>query len=267
MPLGSVRLNAATKFGLAAKGAGSRVGGMKWLRAVTMPAIVLLSASHSARAACPDNTISVVPGYGGPSHTTSAPSDSISQYASGSVCDYGYCYYYYAYGEAVYDLKAGTVRVHAYANSYGYGQASAATGDVFTLLGPPSDPPITFHARAHVDFPGDCSYGTEGGADATIREGASNSAMANHQTCQHAATDIEVAMTRAAGSTFDLSFILNASGGSGDGYYGGNGGVSVALSFPDLPSGYSVVSCQGFASGKVTATRPLSWGELKARYR
>jgi len=229
--------------------------------------LLAVAAARAAQAACPDNTITALSGYGGPSHTTSAPRDSISQNATGTICDYYYCYSYYAYGEAVYNLVEGTVRVHAYANSYAVGQANASTSDVFTLLGPPSDPPITFHARVHVDFPGDCSYGPEGGADASIREGASNSATASNTTCQHAATDIEISITRSAGSTFDLSLTANASGGSGDGYYGGNGNVSLSLSFPDLPKGYSVVSCQGFAAGKVTAARPLSWGELKTRYR
>jgi len=149
----------------------------------------------------------------------------------------------------------------------GHGEANAFTHDVFTLLGPAGAPPITFHPHAIVRTDIYCG-GEFAQADASIREGASNSASVTESTdsCM-VTTDLAISLSRASGSTFDLYLTVHAIAGTGDVFaHYSYGSASMRLSFPDLPVGYSVVSCQGFGGG-VTAARRSSWGALKARYR
>jgi hypothetical protein len=235
-------------------------------------ALLALAASESSGAECPANTITAQSNASGANtHTTTASRDTASKYDSGRYCT-DYCSSWYVDADATYDLVAGTMRAEVYASYQGVGDASVLTHDVFKLTGPGSVPPISFHARAQGGVASGCGYGPYAEADASIREGASNSASVSAQgwvqNCTGPGYDIGVSITRAAGSTFDLYLSVHANAGYS--VYPGGGGdahVSLSLSFPDLPAGYSVVSCQGFAAGQVVPTKRTSWGELKTRYR
>jgi hypothetical protein len=233
--------------------------------------LLVLAATTSARAECPTNTISLLPSWGsdGVVRTTSAPRDAASKNLTGSFCPDHCSIIYGASGDAAYDLVAGTMNANAYAYGVAKGEASVSGHDVFTVLGPPSAPPITFLAQAHVFLAAGCGYGPTGRGDASIREGTSNSATASTQSCfPYYTADIGVSITRAAGSTFDLYLTVYALGGPGSVFGGGGDGhASLSLGFPDLPAGYSVVSCQGFGAGQVVATRRSSWGAIKTLYR
>lgn len=226
--------------------------------------LMLLLAVVSVRAAkaeCPASTVSVLAGYPeAVTYTTSAPSNAASSSFSGCQPHPNICWS--ASAAAGYDLVAGT----AYANANGSNtipEASVSTHDVFTLLGPSSAAAITFVARVHVVIWTEC-YAAAG--TITVREGASNSASANHIACGLNETDIEVSITRAANATFDLYLTNYARGGSGF-QTSGQAYTNLSLSFPDLPPGYSVMSCQGFMGGAVVPTKRGSWGRVKAVYR
>jgi hypothetical protein len=160
--------------------------------------------------------------------------------------------------------------MHAAASTVGsgHGQASASTHDVFTLLGPAAAPPITFHAHAIVRTGIYCGYGDVAQAYASISDGAFEGAgIAGSTDSCLVTTDLPISISRASGSTFDIYLTVSATAGSGDIFaYGSDGSASLRLTFPDLPAGYSLVSCQGFGAG-VTAAKRSSWGALKARYR
>lgn len=216
-----------------------------------------LTMARSSRAECPADTMSVL----GVTTTTTAPRDEA--FLTGSDCQE---YPYYCWerdGAAVYDLVAGTTYVSVQGYNIG-ASASVVTHDLFTLLGPPSSPPITFTAQAHVDLTIGCD-GAPPSASASIREGASNVAEVSRQQCGSVATDIGITIACQAGATFDLYMKVAAQAGEFNS--GGQADARMSLTFPDLPAGYSVVSCQGYSPGPVVPTRRASWGTLKAHYR
>lgn len=217
---------------------------------VLLAAVLAIGLAGAARAQCPTNLIVVV--HDQPNTVvlhSSAPRDSLSGTATG------------AYGYGHYDLVAG----EADADGISYappsvGYASVQTSDVYTLIGPPLAPPITFTAQGHlaVDYvcPGGYAYGA-------IQEGASNLASASwNLECSQHVVDLRIAITRAVGTTFGLSLLLNAQG-----HNGGRATMSESLSFPDLPPGYAITSCQGFSTVRAVPVRSRSWGTLKTHYR
>ena len=111
-------------------------------------------------------------------------------------------------------------------------------------------------------------YGDVAQAYASISHGAFEGAgIAGSTDSCLVTTDLPISISRASGSTFDIYLTVSATAGSGDIFaYGSDGSASLRLTFPDLPAGYSLVSCQGFGAG-VTAAKRSSWGALKARYR
>jgi hypothetical protein len=229
-----------------------------------------LGLEEAAGAPCPENTLSALSNMSGTTARTSpGPRDSDSKYDQGRTCT-DYCLSWLVSVDVAYDLVAGTMHAYATGSLAGIGESSVSAHDVFTLLGPPSATPVTFHARAHVWVAAGCGYGSTAQADASIREGASNGASATGgwDGCFGQVRDLDIGIARASGSSFDLYFTVHAFGGTGDFRGGGGDGyASLSLSFPDLPAGYSVVSCQGFAAGQVTATRRSSWGAVKSLYR
>lgn len=233
--------------------------------------ILALATSDAAPGQCPTTTITAQSNYGPNTLTTTAPRETLSTVSSGGGCSDWGCTSWGIDAFATYDLVAGTMQDYVYAYGVIVGDASVAAHDVFTLIGPSPGPPIVFHAHAHGFVASGCVYGPTGSADASIREGASNIASASaqgFQNCQGGQSyDIGVAITLAPGSTFDLYLTIDAHA-SGS-FFGpaGDGHANLSLSFPDLPAGYYVVSCQGFSSGQVTPTRRTSWGQLKALYR
>src|SRR5262245_4557543 len=153
-----------------------------------------------ARAECPASTITAKSNFSPTvTHTTSAPRDAASRHDEGTSCP-DYCYSWGVDVHAQYDLVAGNMSAEAYGSGAGVGEGSASTHDVFTLLGPSAAPPIPFHARAHVGVASGCGYGPDAEADASIREGASNSASVtasgHFQNCTGPLPDIGVSITR-----------------------------------------------------------------------
>jgi hypothetical protein len=119
---------------------------------------------------------------------------------------------------------------------------------------------------------GNCSFPVFAcSASALLEEGVGNQASGSVQTpfvcspvcCTQSAsldTKLRVNIVRSAGETFVLHFHL-ASGGNHVATATGQ------LQFTGLPSGVSVVSCQGYRQDFVTASTVESWGRLKLRYR
>lgn len=224
-----------------------------------LPGLVICILVRTASADCPTNTMVINPDSPtGQTITSSAPQDLEGNYVDSCA-------------EAIgrYDLVAG--EVYAYAYGWLCGGASAVyTHDVFTLLGPSSSPPITLVARAHASVTLDQEV-CGGYADVmvAIREGASNSASSEEATpvdCGETVVDLDVNITRAPGETFDLYLTAQARADLAAGIPG-EGVAFMTLSFPGLPAGFSVVSCQGFSAGQPVAAQPTTWGTLKAIYR
>jgi len=217
--------------------------------------VLTLAMARSSRAECPANTVNVL----SDTYTTSAPSDTA--YRQASDCDVYYCWQ--QVGRASYDLVAGTMYVNAL-GANADASSSLFTHDVFTLFGPPSSSPITFAARAHVELSIDCN-GVPPSASASIRQGTSNLAETARAQCGDGTTDIGISITCETAATFDLYMTAEVQAGEPDS--GGQAEARVSLTFPDLPPGYSLVSCQGYATGPTVATRRESWGALKTLYK
>ena len=218
--------------------------------------LVAFVATELARADCPTNTVVAI----GATRTSSAPRDTLARDFRGCVPHPMYCYSYSA--SVDYDLVIG--RVHAYAQgSNAHGEGYALTHDVFTLIGPASESPITFTANGHAVL---AQYCDQPYATVFIREGDSNIASVAGQPCSTVATSIGVSITCLPGSSFDLYMYANARAGGGVNTSGGVADATLNLKFSGVPVGYTLVSCQGYA-GEPVATRPRSWGAVKALYR
>ena len=160
-------------------------------------------------------------------------------------------------------------------------QRSAAVSavDQYRVEGVPAGTPLVFSAELQVglDVYGyDCppmGYLASSTASATLKEGDTNQssvAITTPVTCSAGGyccagskslrTGLRVIVTRPAGDPFTLRFGLATSGhGSGNG--------SGQLQFSGLPSGASVVSCQGYRQDAPPAVKGLSWGRIKMIYR
>src|SRR5262249_33847807 len=134
--------------------------------------------------------------------------------------------------------------------------------DVYTLIGPDAGTPVSFHAAAHVSI-FNCGLAT---SYAMIQSSGSNTASYLVQYCfSSVQKDLSIPLSRLPGATFDLW--MEAAATTGDAHGGGTAGSSMTLSFPDLPPGYVIVSCQGYTTGLATPARAISWGHLKSIYR
>ena len=67
-------------------------------------------------------------------------------------------------------------------------------------------------------------------------------------------------LSHLVGEEFELVYEVNASAEFSASAHG-------ALSFAELPTGYGVASCQGFAGDGAVSIRRASWGALKLHYR
>lgn len=199
-------------------------------------------ASPCAAAPCPSNTLRA-------NQQTVTTSDSIASIGHSRTCDShlpgG------GDGFAHFDLVSGHWRVEASAWGECSGNASLATHDVFTLIGPAGSAGIEFTIRLDVtvyDFSG-----------ATLREGTSNE---QSTTFGRGTQVLEVRVGSAVGETFDLRVLMSAAAD-----HNGSGSASAHLTFPDLPTGFAVSSCQGYVSDIAVAAGRTSWGRVKALYR
>lgn len=213
------------------------------------------SVPRLAICACPSNTITA-----GETHTSDASRDSLSFDYSRCESEPSFCYGFS--GTSVYDLVSGSAHVIA-SGDQAAGTASCMTHDIFTLTGPSGAPPITFIVRLHAHIYADNqpSHGT-----VSLCEGATNcDSVSNNSPFSSLDRDLEFVVTRSASQTLDLYMRLSAVGGD----YGSSGFAyaGAQISFPNLPSGFAVTSCQGFVSSQTVPTQRASWGRLKSMYR
>lgn len=186
------------------------------------------------------------------------------------------------YSAASYDLIRGIFSTRFLNRTTTHSsQRSAAVSavDQYRVEGVPAGTPLVFSAELDVSldvYGFDCppiGYLASSTASATLKEGDTNqssAAITTPVTCSAGGyccadakslrTGLRVIVTRPAGDPFTLHFDLATSGhGSGNG--------SGQLYFSGLPSGASVVSCQGYRQGAPTAVKAMSWGRIKMIYR
>lgn len=244
-------------------------------------ALFLLIANHSLAAACPPDTLWVLDdtwqiGEGGRFVTQ----DSAAAIAPGNNS-------VQRTQEASYQLNRGTLSVRAWDYAFTFGSpptfARVAAHDSFTVLGPEGAGAITFTARLTVrsHCAGAYSYTCfdlqpcwfpDGHASAGIREGESNAMSIEHTQTGGYEDILDVSITRARGDAFELtlSALALASGimdHQVDMSSARYADVTATLSFPDLPSGWSVVSCQGYQAGEIVPVSRTTWGRIKTAYR
>jgi hypothetical protein len=176
-------------------------------------------------------------------------------------------------GAGSYDLVAGWAKASFRASTEGSAPGgSAIARDRFKLVGPISQSAISFtvaFALVGSAFPNQNNGGAFVGG--SVREGNNPPVSAGGDLIilypefyyWNLSKVLSLPLNHPVGEAFELTYQVNTSG-SGS---GSNGQVQGTLFFPDAPPGYGVVSCQGYSSGAVVSTRPLSWGRLKALYR
>lgn len=214
--------------------------------------VLLMSPAlpRTAFAACPTNIMSA-PGI---NQTSSNPSGSL---AGSYTCTEGTNIHHTASGQVSYDLSQGNMAASIDAQILCEGASEVHTHDTFTLTGPAGASPISFSAVINVySYALGFSF-----ANASIREGASN---ASPLATPGGPSTVGITITAPPGASFDLYMDGRASGGY---LQTGVADVNVWLSFPDLPPGFLLTSCQGFTAGVPVPVRATSWGRLKTVYR
>jgi hypothetical protein len=186
-----------------------------------------------------------------------------------------------------YDLVRGSIEAVAYGTSATnmymlQAETRVATHDVYRLEGPLTGLPVTFTARLRLNIvcAGDTfsSRGTgwiipAGLVTADLGEdGTSNRSSLRIQENLRDVRDLSIVLNRSVGEVFPLRMALMTEGtaspdNSTDEGFPRYAEASGLLSFPDLPPGYSLVSCQGFASDAPVGARPTTWGRIKTLYR
>ena len=166
-------------------------------------------------------------------------------------------------GFGSYDLVSGLAAARFSAATEGGAPAGSAKAvDRFTLVGPPSSSPVTFTARFFVSgYANPRSY--SGGTFQEDNNPPLKTTPIYDYPYSYTYETLILTLVRSVGEPFLLTYALSANGsGSGAGAQA-NG----TLTFADLPPGYGVTSCQGYAAGVVVPTQAVSWGRLKSLYR
>jgi hypothetical protein len=205
--------------------------------------LFLLSTQSAAAADCPTNTMYAM----GHAQVSSSYADSYSQSFTCTADGHPV----FASGTASYNLVTGRFAAVAQGGSGCGASSGLSTHDVFTLTGPPSGS-LSFRAQLDVEY-----HGGNFPSSASIQGG---NTTASTGPTPGPFTSIWITIVRSPGASFDL-YIGAVTGGTGFGT------LTAALSFPDLPQGYMVQSCQGFVAGTPVPTRGTQWGRLKALYR
>ena len=146
--------------------------------------------------------------------------------------------------------------------------ATVEAKDSFYVTGLPPGTPLTIHARIHVTAFAEATnpFSASVFSRGWLREAGAGSVDA-HASSGYLQPPESIDETRTldfpnlAGAEFLLAM------GARCDTDGGDGSVSVALSFPDLPPGALVHSCNGYLSGPPVGTRRSSWGAIKLHYR
>ena len=174
------------------------------------------------------------------------------------------------FGSGGYDLVAGHVRCSFRTATEGGAPAGSAKAvDRFTLVGPPAGNRVPFTVRFKAS--GGASLSRYSGASLTgsLQEGSNPALTArsfylviDSYVYVYLDSTLTLPTSHFVGESFELTYQVSAAGNGSS-----NGDAMGDLSFPDLPLGYGIVSCQGYSAGAVVPTRAVTWGGLKVRYR
>jgi hypothetical protein len=166
-------------------------------------------------------------------------------------------------GRMSYDLVAGHLLAEARGCTGWYGAGgggvSATARDRYLLVGPPGGGPVAFEARLRLRG----GVGGEGTCGGSIAEPGGAWASADDGGTYVLAATLSLPLVHAAGEEFQVECYAYGSAG-------GAGSIGFAegwLTFANLPAGYGIVSCQGFAGEGAVPARGGTWGSVKALYR
>ena len=172
---------------------------------------------------------------------------------------------------ATYDLAAGTGRVSADSRSETAPRhAAVAAHDRYVVTGLAGPTTVTARLDFRVVLRSSCEYFQCSYAWAHVGLAAQGRTAvfdrASYDLSQNVdlRSQLELPLDIVPDAPFELAFELEA-----DAEFtttNANTLVTAALSFPDLPAGVHVASCQGYNGGTVPAV-PGSWGRVKVSYR
>lgn len=194
--------------------------------------------------------------------------------------------------QASYDLRAGTVFASAarhqyFANGFpAFGRV--AVHETFWVLGPVPGAACSFHVSLDVmsrtaggviygcqppthDGPNICTL-PPGRATVSLEVEGQNPVAWDSDTTEGTFTPkLSIPLTLNVGDTFDLTVHVLADATEIDDFdYAVDPREASAFGqivFRDLPEGFSISGCHGYAVGSIVPTRTTSWGRLKVRYR
>ncbi|MEQ1737674.1 MAG: hypothetical protein ABL886_14870 [Rhodoglobus sp.] len=239
----------------------------------TMPSAALATE-------CPADTVHLVGQYYGESglFVSTAPALDRSNYR------------YYtsppttAFQHAAYDLIGGSILSVASGtsviNQYMlHAEALVATHDVFRLIGPAggAGASVSARLRLHIVCAGDTF--SSGGTGYYIHAGSVTAHLGESGTTHRVSLevrenlrdvrDLVLTFDRQVDETFTLRMSIRteataAPDNSIDEGFPRYAEAVGQLSFPDLPPGYSVVSCQGYAPDAPVPSRTTTWGRIKS---
>lgn len=156
------------------------------------------------------------------------------------------------FGSVSYDLTQGTFA----ANVQSFGDIGSSgwvrASDVFFIDGPSVTEPIAISVQLTADF-----TNTRGGSEVhlvTVADSLMTSRTPSHQV-------LRLSLLERPGEHFLVGAYVMAFA-----ILGSRSSVTASLAFGQLPAGYVLSSCQGYA-GVPVSTRSETWGRLKAAYR
>ena len=213
--------------------------------ALTILALALLTGV--AGAACPASDYDL---YGSPLTVTGPFGNDYYNFNDG----------YGDTGTSAMDFNIPSALLETSVTSYGYAQSTAMLDvvDDFHIVGLPDGTPVNL--VVHLGLDGDGSNSMTGPASVmgSVHDNAGHSAsttgISYHGT-------LNLPLTENAGAVFRLTFSVQSTC-----YLNASTGMTGHFSFTGLPTGGTVVSCEGFVSDPTVPTRPLSWGKLKTLY-
>lgn len=256
------------------------------IRSLLLAALCLALATAAHASVCPDDTLSIAGmpldcvnsgnqvvafhDTAGSVGRTEGPCTSILTRSQQATCNLR--------GGSWY-ARAEVVPSQTSATSFGL----VSTHDEFTVLGPEGASPAAFTVRLGLTAlctgyftywcgptnPNATCSMPSGDVSARLVEGAVNEASYRGR---NTSAPLELTVTRAPGEAFTLGVkvVANAPGDFDDAVDAVShaaASIAAVLSFPDLPAGWSVVSCQGYQAGQIVPTRNTTWGRLKISYR
>ena len=218
---------------------------LRWL-----PILALWPALAAAQT-CPTSSIVLFNGY--VQHSSSAPTGS-------SSTDYPEPPNSSASASASWNAVTAKLAAQVRTSMQMGGGASVSTADDFQVLGLTPGSQLTVTARLVVNGYSESTMFYGSFSSGSLSDGAGVTLSQN--TTPQGGFVLDMPVVFNAGATRRLTYVVELSG------YGATGGlVDATLSFPDLPSHLSIVSCRGFQSGAITPARSSSWAALKKLYR